>query len=110
MKNLKTFEQLHNNNDDNKLRDIFNDIQENYNPDNLSRFDSGVYGYYFRYNLNNGRSGSFLWGDIEVGLLSVRLNGELLSVSQPLIREIVDFFETKNKGKIRPDLNSSPGW
>ena len=95
------------NEDEKELTELFWLIKDNYDDDNLQRFDGAMYGYYFIYTIDNHLK-------IEVGLNSVRKyennNCTLLKVSKSLINEIVDFFETKNKGKIRPDIKSSPGW
>ena len=79
--------------DEKELTELFWLIKDNYDDDNLQRFDGAMYGYYFIYTIDNHLK-------IEVGLNSVRKyennNCTLLKVSKSLINEIVDFFETKN--------------
>lgn len=82
--------------DDNKLTDIFNKIKLNYDNSKLSRFDSGLYGYYFRYELSDGIV-------LEVGNFSARLGKEDLDVNAKTVRQVRDFFETKGKGSIKEE-------
>ena len=92
---------------------LFNDIKSNFKSSNLSRYDSGMYGYYFRYKVNNEIS-------IEVGLhsASISKNGgsfKNVNIDQATISTINKFFESKGNvsggvGGITPDVSSSPGW
>ena len=82
--------------DDNKLTEIFNKIKLNYDNSKLSRFDSGLYGYYFRYELSDGII-------LEVGNFSARLGKEDLDVNAKTVRQVRDFFETKGKGSIKEE-------
>jgi len=82
--------------DDNKLTEIFNKIKLNYDNSKLSRFDSGLYGYYFRYELSDGNV-------LEIGNVSASLGKEKLDdldVNVNKVRQVRDFFETKGKGSI----------
>lgn len=85
--------------DDDKLLSIFKKIKSNFNPSNLSRYDSGPYGYYFRYNIQDGTNfGALL--TLEIGNYSATISKKKLDVSIKIIHEIRNFFETKNKGSI----------
>jgi hypothetical protein len=91
-----------------KISKIFEEIKSNYNNDNLDRVDQAMYGYYFRYKVKENLN-------LEVGCTTVNLfqkpqGFERFEVHQELISEMLDFFEGKGKGEVRPDINSSPGY
>ena len=112
MKKLKTFEnwfkskkepaqpQVIEGADDAEVNELFNKISSTFNEDNLERIDQAMYGYYFRYKIDNNIS-------LEVGLGSVSVSRnnqkfERLNVSKDLRVKLIDYFETKGKGEIRP--------
>lgn len=92
-----------------KISKIFEEIQSNYNNDNLDRVDQAMYGYYFRYKIKENLN-------LEVGCSTVNLfqkpqGFERIDVHQELISEMLDFFESKGKGEIRPNKNYiGPGY
>lgn len=110
MKHLKNFEglfkkkqistQVIEGTDDSEVNELFNNITLNFKKENLERIDQAMYGYYFRYKIDDNTR-------LEVGLFTVSISKnnekfERLNVSKSLISKLVDFFETKGKGGIRP--------
>ena len=61
---------------------------------NFSRYDSGIWGYYFKYEVEN---------TIVVGYKTISIDGEIKNITQALQDKILDFFESKGKGTIREE-------
>lgn len=82
--------------DEDKVLKIFNQIKLNYIDDNLSIYDSGLYGRYFRYKFNDSR--------LDCGITTISIGKDIQDVSKSLISNMESFFETK-KGSIRDNYS-----
>lgn len=81
--------------DSKSVDEIFQSIKANFNRTNLSRYDSGLYGYYFRYKMGKNK--------IELGFKSLMINGETQNITTALHSKMLDFFESQGKGTIREE-------
>ena len=81
--------------DNQSVGKIFQDMKSNFNRANLSRYDTGLWGYYFRYKMGSN--------SIELGFKSLSINGKTQDIAPVLHNKILDFFESQGKGTIREE-------